>query len=230
MPFPRLPIKPAETSPWVLLLVPLYSFLLRPALLTTFPVFRVWNIWVLLGTMILMLLVLFYTNRISSFGNALQPTHAGPHLLLGLCAGALISLFPLLLDQLIIATPLSQEPLFKGADLRALEQPPISLLTLVEIFVLKPFLGQIILIGFLMSPAAGRLRQLSFVILATLMFPVFFWQFSLGLALVGTISGLMYRFTGTLYAGIGFQALCGLAGVLVVYVAPRTITMFGVLF
>ncbi|QPJ63402.1 MAG: hypothetical protein G3M70_16565 [Candidatus Nitronauta litoralis] len=180
--------------------------------------------------MAFLIFVLFFTKRILAFGNALKPTHIGPHLLLGLGAGALVALSPLLLNKLINVTALSQELLFKGADLRALEQPPLSMLTLLELFILKPVLGQIMLIGFFMSPIAVRIRTISFALVATLLFPVFYWDFSLGMALIGTISALMFRFTGTLYSGICFQALCSLAGVLVVYVAPKTITLFGVLF
>lgn len=229
MTFPRTVIPPSETSPWILVFVPLYGLIIRPTLFHCWPGLRPWNDWALLAITVTFLVGYYFSKKKLSPGNALNLSHTGPHLFLGLGAGALIVLLPILLDQLIDATPLSQEPLFVGAETRTLEQPPLSFLTIFEIVILRPLLGQFILILYFLQPMTGRVRQISFILLAALLFPVLFWKFSLGVALLGAVSAWMFWFTGTIYAGISFQALCGLAGILVIYVVPRTLTLFGVL-
>lgn len=228
--FPRTLIQSTDTSPWILLFIPFYGLGLRPALFYYWPALRPWNDWVLLAVMVIFLVGYYYFNKNLTPGNALNLSHTGPHLFLGLGAGALLVLFPLLLDKLIDVTPLSQELLFVGAESRTLEQPSLSFFTILEIVVLRPLLGQFILAGYFLQALAGQIRPISFVIWGAMLFPVFFWEFSLGMALLGAVSAWMFWFTGTIYAGICFQALCGLAGILVIYVVPRTLTLLGVLY
>lgn len=230
MNFPRTLIPSTDTSPWILLFVPFYGLGLRPALFYFWPALRPWSDWVLLAVMVIFLASYYFSQNKIYPGKALSLTQAGPHLFLGLSAGALVILSPLFLDWLIDSTHLTKQPLFIGAQVRPLEQPPFSQLEGFKLAILRPALGQIILVGFFMQPLAGRTRQINFILLTALLFPVFFWQFSLGMAILGAVSAWMFRFTGTLYAGMSFQALCGYSVILVLYVAPRTLTLFGILF
>ncbi len=230
MTFPRTPIQSTDTSPWLLLFVPFYGLGVRPALFYGWPGLRPWNDWVLLAVTIIFLAGYYFFKKSLSPGNTLSLSQTGPHLFLGLGAGTLITLSPLFLDWLIDVTDLTNQPLFVGAQVRPLEQPPLSPLKGLELAVLRPVLGQLFLIGFFIQPLVGRIRQINFILLTALLFPVFFWQFNLGMAILGAVSAWMFRFTGTLYAGMGFQALCGFSVILVVYAAPRTLTLLGFLF
>ncbi len=227
--FPRIPTQPVGTSLWGLILIAAYSFFLRPTLFFFWPDLRPGAMLVLASAVALCLSGIFIWKKKIALGSALKRSHLGPHILLGLSVGCLVVLSPLFLDYLIEKSSLAKEPLFIGAETRSLEQPPLTWLTFLELLVLRPLLGQILLIGVCMQTLAGRVSQMSFILMTACLFPVFFWEFSLGSALVGAVSAGMFCLTGTLYAGLGFHALCGLGGCLTVYVVPRTLTLFGIL-
>ena len=138
MNFPRTPILPSNTSPWIWLFIPFYGLGLRPALFYSWPALRLWSDWVLLAAMLMFLAGYYFSQKKTLPDNALSLTQAGPHLFLGLSAGALVILSPLLLDWFIDATHLTKQPLFIGAQVRPLEQPPFSQFEGLELAILRP--------------------------------------------------------------------------------------------
>ena len=161
----------------------------------------------------------------SLFGN----TKSIWSLLPGLILGGVVVGIPLLADVFIGWTALSQDPLFAGAEGRVLDAAPIGSQTILHVFLIEPFLGQMIVLGICMAPWAHKVRSGLFLGISAGLFVLVLWDFSAAGLLTGAVSGLLLQRTGAISCGIVFQALSGLSGLLMVYVYPRSITLLGFL-
>lgn len=227
--FPKVPIQPADASKGPLIVVVIFCLAWHTIFISNWPALRSWDLWILFAIMLLFIFARTFREK-KSEARLFDPAHIYPHLVSGLAAGGLLIAVPLLLDWVINTTSMSNHPLFVGAESRALEQKPLSCPVFIEPLLVRPLIGQVLLIGICLRGFAGRIKTLSFAIMTACLFPVLFWEFNLATFLVGGLSGWMFCFTGTLYAGWLFQMLCGLGGILIFYTVPRTLTILGFLF
>lgn len=175
---------------------------------------------------------IFLTRRStenSIFGSLFRNTKNIWGLLPGLTLGGVAVGVPLLADVFIGWTALSQDPLFAGAEGRVLDAAPIGLQTILHVFLIEPFLGQVVVLGLCMAPWIRRVRRGLFLGISAVLFVLVLWDFSAAGLLTGMVSGVLLHRTGALSCGIVFQMLSGLSGLLMVYVYPRSITLLGFL-
>jgi len=202
---------------------------LRPLAFAVYTPLRAWPdglTWVYLGAA---LLIFLWTRKVPIESLGLTRRYLKEHLALGVLGGAGILAALPLLDVLIDSTALAGRPLFLGAQSRALDEPPLTVLMILKHVLLVPAMAQTVLVGWLLGPWLQRLRPLQGMTLGGLVFPLAFWDFTLGRALLGFLSALFYYRTGSLTAPFAFHVCCALAGLQLIYVYPRVVTLLGFL-
>ena len=141
----------------------------------------------------------------------------------GICGGALIVSIPLL-DILIDFSGLGNSELLEGADLRAGGSPEGGFTTIIVSILLVPIIEQVFFSGIILQSLLKKLKPVTAIYLGSIIFTLAHFNFQLGALIIGLATALFYYRTGTIYAGILFQILCGVSGVLIQFVYPRLTT------
>ena len=145
-------------------------------------------------------------------------------------AGVLVLFLPPALDLLIETSALAAHPLFRGAQGRVLEALPMSSRSFLQQVILVPFLCQAFLTGYLLPPLAPQMTLGRWLALSAVLFPLTVWKFTLGWAVLGLGSALLFRWTRTWSAPWVFHMCCAFAGWQITYLHPRVVTFLGFLF
>lgn len=158
--------------------------------------------------------------------------HLKKHLLIGFTLGGLVVSALPFSDFLISYSGLDQNELFSDAanqrnaddwkDLR-----PLNLVARVLIF---PVLTQFFFTGLIFRGLVKKYNPILALYSGAVIFTLGHFKLNLGLFILGIISTFLYRLTGTLYASILFHMGCALAGLLLLYMYPRLITLLVFLF
>jgi membrane protease YdiL (CAAX protease family) len=135
--------------------------------------------------------------------------------------GALVISLPLL-NMLVDVTGLGNSELFTGAELRVDHTGGTSDAILKVVFV--PIVEQAFFSGILLQSLMKKLKPITAIYIATIIFTLAHFNFQLSILIIALTTSYFYYKTGTIYAGILFQILCGVGGMLIQYVYPRLIT------
>ncbi len=84
--------------------------------------------------------------------------------------------------------------------------------------------------GLCLAPLLKKIPLAGFLGLSGFIFMLVFWDFKMASVLIGAFSGFLLFWTGSIVPGLVFQGLCGVGGLLLLYVYPRSITLLGFLF
>ncbi len=221
---------PSKQGAYVPLLILLgYDIVFHFVFWRLFPQIRLWELWITAGFTGLMTVVCLKNSSERLIAVGFRSASLKRQLLFGCLGGALVTGTPPLLDFLINSTALAKEALFTGAEGRVLEKPPLTFAIVFKTMVLLPLVSQVLLIGLCLQPLYGKLRPQSLVLISAVLFPLTFWEFSLGAMLIGGISVGYFYLTRSLWAGILFHSFCGLGGLLLAYVYPKGVTLLGIL-
>lgn len=149
----------------------------------------------------------------------------------GISGGALLLSLPLL-DGFIVISGMGNNDLFAGAELRAgaIAAEDINFAYMAASILLLPILEQAFFSGFILQALLRKIKPIAAIYLGAIIFSAAHFNFQLGGFAVGLITAAFYYRTGTLYAGIIFQMLCGTGGVLIQYTYPRLITLLAFLY
>ena len=139
----------------------------------------------------------------------------------GISGGALIISLPLL-DMLVDVSGMGKSELFTGAELRVDHTGGIS--DAILKIVLLPIIEQAFFSGIILQSLLKKLKPITAIYIATIIFTLAHFNFQLSILIIGLTTSYFYYKTGTIYAGILFQILCGVGGMLIQYVYPRLIT------
>jgi membrane protease YdiL (CAAX protease family) len=158
--------------------------------------------------------------------------HLGNHLLIGsILAGLIVSALPLL-DALVSLSGLEQNELFSEAanQRNADDWNNLHPFDLAARILIIPFLVQFFFTGMIFQSLNRKYTHALAIYGSGVLFTLGHFKLNLGLLFLGVISAYLFRLTGTLYASILFHASCSLAGILLLYIYPRLITLLGFLF
>lgn len=154
------------------------------------------------------------------------------NILIGGISGAALLLSLPALDGFIDISGLGNNDLFAGAELRAgaIAGEDINFAYMAASTLLLPILEQAFFSGFILQALLRKIKPIAAIYLGAIIFSAAHFNFQLGGFAVGLITATFYYRTGTLYAGIIFQMLCGIGGVLIQYTYPRLITLLAFLY
>lgn len=141
----------------------------------------------------------------------------------GISGGALIISLPLL-DILIDVSGLGKSELFTGADLRTGGSTEGGLTTIILSLLLVPIIEQAFFSGIILQSLLKRIKPVLAIYIVSVIFTLAQFNFQLSALIIGLTTAFFYYKTGTIYAGILFQILCGVSGVLIQCVYPRLTT------
>lgn len=156
----------------------------------------------------------------------------GRHLMLGLAlASVVVSALPFL-DFLVTFFGLDRHELFSEAanqrnsdDWKSIQPWKLAIGVLVV-----PPLTQFFYTGLIYANLSKKVDSVLALFFGALIFSLGHFNLNPGLLLLGGITALLYRLTGTLYASILFHMGCALAYILLLYTYPRLITVLVFLF
>ncbi|MGV7222584.1 MAG: CPBP family glutamic-type intramembrane protease [Nitrospinales bacterium] len=200
-----------------------YFFVLFPLFNIIFREFRWAGEYIYSGYYLLtiVLIATIYKARAEHFGfsrgNIFQNILIG-----GISGGALLISLPLL-DFLIDVSGLANSELFTGAEFRV--NSTVGLNNKILTTVLAPIIEQVFFSGIILQSLLKKLKPITAIYIATIIFALAHFNVQLGTLIVGLTTGFFYYKTGTIYAGILFQILCGASGILIQYAYPRLTTI-----
>jgi membrane protease YdiL (CAAX protease family) len=175
----------------------------------------------------LALLILCKKTSLSELG--LCPDRS--YLILAAILTGSIAFIPFVLDSLISLASINQYELFVDAiNKRAPGIKAIPPSLLIEKVFLTPLLSQVFLIGFVTQQIMKKNNSITGIYGAGILFMLLQFDLSVGLFILGCLSALLLKKTGSLYPAIGLHMGCALAVLMVANAYPRLYTLVGLLY
>jgi len=173
--------------------------------------------------------LLFGLKQITWKESGLTPSRG--HLLFAAILAGSAGLIPFALDSMISLTGINQYEFFADAiNNRAPGIKAIPPSVLVEKVFLGPLLMQVFLIGIVAQLIMKKKNTVVGIYGAGILFMLLQFDFSIGLFILGCLSALLFKNTGTLYLSIGLHMGCAIATLTIANIYPRLHTVVGMLY